>query len=248
MILVSKNGRRVVNEKRSYSERTRVHFAWDPNEAEFPNQVLFMVYDQRTAELFAGNYPLPPPGDTPNYLVSAPDPAALATAIQQRLDSIASRIGAISLHKDFAKNLAAQISEYSVDAISGEDRQFARGKYPYDGEWHTAITSKPRDDTKWAPSKTSNITMYPFAKQGPLYAILLAAGTLDTNGGPLINTMAQILDTLGAPIPGLYGAGNCIASPAGQAYWGAGGTIGPAITFGTIAGRQAAAETPRSAA
>ncbi|MBN1368615.1 MAG: FAD-dependent oxidoreductase, partial [Dehalococcoidaceae bacterium] len=42
MILVNKHGVRVVNEKRSYNDRSKVHFYWDPVEQEFTNQVLMM--------------------------------------------------------------------------------------------------------------------------------------------------------------------------------------------------------------
>ena len=45
----------------------------------------------------------------------------------------------------------------------------------------------------------------------------------------------------GSAIDGLYGAGNCVASPAGQAYWGGGSTLGLAVTFGWLAGEHAAA-------
>ncbi len=93
-----------------------------------------------------------------------------------------------------------------------------------------------------------NPTLHPLAETAPPDAILLVAGTLDTKGGPCIDSHARVLDVRNRPIPGLYGAGNCVASPTGPAYWAGGATLGPAITFGARAAehalRRAAAEPP----
>jgi succinate dehydrogenase/fumarate reductase flavoprotein subunit len=241
MILVNKYGRRVVNEKRNYHERTRTHFVWDGVESEYPNKLMFMVYDRRTAELFAGNQPLPQPGEKESYVIEAASLGALERAIQERLDALSPRIGRDSLSSEFGRNLEAQVARFNADAAKGVDSEFKRGLYPYDAAWHSAINSVPRQDTPWKPA-APNPCVYPIDVKGPLYAIILGAGTLDTNGGPVANARCQILNADGQPIPGLYGAGNCVASPAGGAYWGAGGTLGPALTFGTLAGRAAAAE------
>ncbi len=93
-----------------------------------------------------------------------------------------------------------------------------------------------------------NPTLHPLAETGPYYAVLLVAGTLDTKGGPCIDSRARVLDVRNRPIPGLYGAGNCVASPTGPAYWAGGATLGPAITFGALAAEHAlrrAAAKPR---
>ena len=55
---------------------------------------------------------------------------------------------------------------------------------------------------------------------------------------------ARVLDGNGRANPGLYAAGNAMAVVSGPSYWGAGATIGPAMTFGYICGKNAAKEKP----
>ena len=198
------------------------------------------------AELFAGDMHIPGPNTTEEYVISAPTIGAMAGAIQQRLDSLAGKVGPRKLGARFTQDLEEQIVRFNADAKSGVDTQFGRGRYPYDLDWHKNIDSVERTDTKWPSNPGPNYTMYPLAANGPYYAIVVGAGMLDTNGGPIITPKSEVIDTHGRPIPGLYGAGNCIASPVGQGYWGAGSTLGPALTFGTIAGRNAAAAPSKS--
>jgi Succinate dehydrogenase/fumarate reductase, flavoprotein subunit len=73
-------------------------------------------------------------------------------------------------------------------------------------------------------------------EQAPFYALPVYAGTLGTNGGPRINADGQVISLRGKPIAGLYAAGNASMGIMGQAYASAGGTLGPGMTMGYLAG------------
>jgi 3-oxosteroid 1-dehydrogenase len=56
---------------------------------------------------------------------------------------------------------------------------------------------------------------------------------------------ARVRRLRGGVIPGLYAAGNAAACVFGPAYPGGGATLGPAMTFGFLAGRHAASQPDR---
>lgn len=237
---VNRCGRRIMDEKRNYTDRAMTHFIWDPQRAEWTNMLVFMIYDQRTANLWQGFPPYPVQGQAADHIISALSWGELADAIAARLQALAPHTGGFSLAPEFAANLADTVQRFNQFAATGRDLDFQRGEFAYDREWTTFPPTIP--GAEWPPPDSANYTMYPLSAAGPYYAIILGAGTLDTNGGPVINHRAQVLDVNGTIIAGLYGAGNCIAAPTANAYWGGGSTLGPAMTYGYIAGLNAAAE------
>jgi succinate dehydrogenase/fumarate reductase flavoprotein subunit len=241
MIMVNRYGDRVSSEKVPYNEHTQSHFVWDTTRAEYPNLVQFMVYDDAVANDPAQAYgqPYPRPGSTAPFVISGATIGELSRNIQERLDRLRGRhsvngsIGPdVHLADGFADNLQRTIERFNGFAQDGHDPDFGRGSTPIQVSW-----GGPR-----RRGNTKNSTMYPFRSSGPYHCILIGGGTLDTNGGPMVDPSGRVLHISGRPIPGLYGAGNCIASPAGQAYWSAGGTLGPAITYGFTAGENAIGE------
>ena len=237
---VNRYGRRIMDEKRNYTDRAMTHFIWDPQRAEWTNMLVFMVFDQRTATLWQGFPPYPVQGQEADYIISAPSLDGLATGIATRLQDLAPHTGGFSLAPEFAANLAETVQRFNQFAATGKDLDFQRGEFATNREWATFPPTVP--GAEWPPPGASNYTMYPISDAGPYYAIILGAGTLDTNGGPIIDHQARVLNVNDQVIPGLYGAGNCIASPTANAYWGGGSTLGPAMTYGYIAGLNAAAE------
>ncbi|WP_158558952.1 FAD-dependent oxidoreductase [Rhodoferax lacus] len=236
MLMVNRHGKRVMNEKATYNERGQVHFHWDAGAREYPNHLLFWLFDDalvNNPQPSRFQFPIPTPGETLDYVISAPTWAQLAAKVSVRLQQLSPHTGGVTLDNAFQVNLQATLERFNTMALAGNDLDFARGESPIEKAWAQA----PR------PGAASG-AMHPLSDSGPYHCIILAAAALDTKGGPITDTQARVLDQNDEPIPGLFGAGNCVASPAGQAYWGAGGTIGVALTYGFIAGQQAA-QRPR---
>jgi len=236
---VNRYGRRIMDEKRNYNDRAMTHFIWDPQRAEWTNMLVLMIFDQRTATLWQRVPPYPAPDVSPPYLITGNTWDELTDGISSRLQALAAHTGGFSLAPEFRGNLPETVHRFNEFARSGRDEDFHRGEFAYDREWTTFPPTLP--GAPWPPEGSLNYTMYPLL-EAPYYAIILGAGTLDTNGGPVINPRSQVMRVDDQVIPGLYGAGNCIASPTANAYWGGGSTLGPAMTFGYIAGLNAAAE------
>ncbi|QZP07583.1 FAD-dependent oxidoreductase [Caenibius sp. WL] len=239
MILVNKYGKRVVNEKRDYNDRTQAHFPYDPSHEEYPNHLMLMLFDERSIDAFGGAFPFPANKGEQPHLIEGADWDEVFRKADAQLAKWAGKTGGVRLAPDFAATAKETINRFNGYAKAGEDPEFNRGKYLYDREWHLLFSAR-RPGTTQPENPYPNNVMHPFADTGPYYCIILGPGTLDTAGGPQVNENAQVLGFDDKPIPGLYAAGNCIASPTGQAYLGAGGTIGPALTFGYIAATHAA--------
>ena len=127
-----------------------------------------------------------------------------------------------------ADGLTATVARFNAMAAKGRDEDFQRGESAF-------------DRFSGDPAVEPNPCLAPLDRP-PFYAMKLYPGDLGTKGGLLTNEFAQVMDTSGAPIPGLYAAGNASASVMGNFYPGAGGTIGPAMTFGYIAARHASGQ------
>ena len=168
MILVNRFGRRVVDEKSNYNERTRIHFVWDPVRHEWTNLLLFMVYDQRTAELFGGRFPLPAAGTSAPYVIKAESWPALGEGARRaaRRRSRAAPAGCGS-RRTSARSSRRRSRASTATRRAASIREFSRGERIYDRDWHAKIWSFANQGTKHA-LPTKNVTMYPFAAKGPV--------------------------------------------------------------------------------
>jgi hypothetical protein len=134
-----------------------------------------------------------------------------------RADSLAelARIAGID-----ASALAQTLAQYNADAEHGVDRQFGKGSTAYNRYMGDPL-HQPNPCLAVAQGA---VLRRPFVYRRPW---------LGPRAGH--QRQARVLDRSGAPIPGLYAAGNEMNSIMDGTYPGPGITLGPGITFGYLA-------------
>ena len=211
-IMVNRQGRRFTNEAVNYNAIGGAFHQEDVNAFGYANLPAWLIFDHAYL-LRYGSIGRPYAGETPPWLVEAPT-----------LEALAKRLGVVS------GALEETVERWNANVASGVDPDFHRGETAHDLWWGDPYKKGLVEGTL-GPLDTP-----------PFYAMELTIGTLGTKGGPKVDADARVIDLDGAPIPGLYAAGNVMAGVTGPGYPGAGSTIGTGMTFGFLAAHHATSE------
>jgi 3-oxosteroid 1-dehydrogenase len=177
------------------------------------NPPAWMVFDHTYRSRYAlGTMP---PGMTPEHYFEQ--------GYIKRADTIDDLAAQAGIDPD---GLTHTVARLNTMAAAGKDKDFGKGDSAFD-RYSGDLAYKP------------NPCLGPIEKP-PFYAMQVVAGDLGTKGGLLMNEHAQVQCEDGSVIEGLYAAGNNSACVMGNYYPGAGGTIGPGMTFAYIAAMHAA--------
>lgn len=211
VIGVLANGKRFVNEAGGYYDYTSAMVAAVPEGREVAS---WLVCDHRFQRRYGLGFAKPFPLPLTPYLRSG---------YLYRGDSIEELAKTCGIAPDA---LAETVRRYNEPARRGEDPEFGRGSTPY---------NRKQGDPLHGP----NPCVAPI-ERGPFYAVKVLPGSFGTFAGLKTNGFAQVLGRDGRPIAGLYAVGTDMASVMGGFYPSGGINLGPALTFGFIAGRHAA--------
>ncbi len=211
-MIVDKSGKRFMNESASYVDCG--HWQYERNKT-VPAIPAYLIFDQHHHKFYPLGVGLP--GAEPKEYFES---GFLTRA--DTLEELAQKCGIDP------SGLVETVKRFNQFAALGKDEDFNRGDSAYDRIYSD-------------PGVKPNPNLAPLTK-APFYAVKVWPGDLGTKGGLLTDEYARVLDQKGKPIQGLYAAGNTSASVMGHTYPGPGSTIGPAMVFGMIAGRHAAAE------
>jgi succinate dehydrogenase/fumarate reductase flavoprotein subunit len=214
LIGVLSTGRRFVNEADGYYQYTTAMIACAPAGEEVAS---WLICDHAFQRRYPFGMAKPFPVPTWPYLRSG------YLTRGRTVEELAGRCGIDPV------GLAITVAEFNRHARRGEDPEFGRGSTPF---------NRGSGDPDHGP----NPSLAPI-ESPPFYAIKVLPGSFGTFAGLRTDPQSRVLDGSGDPIPGLYAAGSDQANVMGGHYPAGGINIGPAMTFGYVAGRHAAGVT-----
>ncbi len=212
-IMVNRTGKRFTNEGANYNAFGAAFHEIDTIMGTYRNLPCWLVFDQVWLDKygFAGGLGGDAKART-DWITSSDTLAGLADKLGIPADAF-----------------EETVNRFNANARDVCDPDFNRGWSAQDQWWGDPTLRDGTARASLGPLETA-----------PYYAIQVFSGALGTKGGPAIDTRARVIDLDGDVIPGLYAAGNAAACPLGMTYGGAGGTLGPAMLFGYLAGRDIA--------
>lgn len=212
IIGVLANGRRFVNEAHGYYDYVSAMLEAVPEGQEVCS---WLICDHRFLRRYGLGYVRPAP---------LPIRPHLRNGYLKRGRSIEELAAVCGIDP---QGLAQTVAEFNRHARQGEDPAFGRGSTPFNRKSGDPLHPGP------------NPSVAPI-EHGPFYAVKVQPGCFGTFAGLKTDGQARVLDAGGRPIPGLYAAGTDMVSVMGGWYPSGGINLGPALTFGYVAGRHAA--------
>ncbi|MDK1481938.1 FAD-dependent oxidoreductase, partial [Sinorhizobium sp. 6-117] len=214
IIGVLANGRRFVNEASGYYDYVAAMISAVPEGQEVAS---WLICDRRFQRRYGLGHSRPSPMLVFPYVRSG------YLKVGKTIEELAKACGIDP------QGLRTTIDHYNTHARNGEDPAFGRGTTPY---------NRKQGDPKHRP----NPCVAPI-ERGPFYAVKVLPGSFATFSGLKTNGSAEVVDESGKVITGLYAVGCDMASIMGGFYPAGGINLGPAMTFGYIAARNAAGVT-----
>jgi succinate dehydrogenase/fumarate reductase flavoprotein subunit len=207
VIAVNQRGKRFVNEATSYHEFVEAMHRTHETEPSIP---AYLVCDAN----FLKKYGLG---------LVRPAARSLARFLDAGYLVAAGSIGELARKLDIdALAFADSVAQMNSAAVSGNDPAFGKGSTAY---------NRYLGDAAHQPNPCLGPIDTP-----PFYAVRIFPGDIGTAAGLKTDAKARVLGSDSQPIPGLFAVGNDMNSIMAGAYPGAGITLGPALTFGYIAG------------
>ncbi|KAA1050963.1 FAD-dependent oxidoreductase [Pseudocitrobacter sp. 73] len=217
-IAVLPNGKRFTNEADSYHDFIAALISATP-EGEKPQA--WLLADQRTLSRYGLGHARPTPFHVKAWIRNG------YLQSGETLEMLAKNCGID------ATTLVETVARFNDFAERGADEAFQRGASAY---------NCAQGDATHQPSPTLGAI-----KQGPYYAVRILPGSLGSFSGLLTDEHAQVLNDQHQPIPGLYAVGNDMSSVMQGFYPSGGITLGPAMTFGYLVGKNLAANITKTA-